>query len=166
VAALYTISPLTAENAWEITTWSYDPPYDLYDLAPEHLSGLLTPEYRYHQVTDQSGSLVGYCCFGLDAQVPGGDYRQSEPEVLDIGVGLKPSYTGRGYGVGFVRSVLGYAAVIYHPAIFRATVAGFNHRSLRTFQNLGFEIKERFIRELVEIEFFQLERQVKEKENG
>ena len=159
---LYTISPLSEENAREITIWRYDPPYDLYDLALENLQGLLDPDFRYHQVVDPSGQLVGYCCFGLDAQVPGGDYRLIEPEVLDIGVGLNPKNTGRGQGVVFVKSVLDYGAVTYQPEIFRATIAGFNQRSLKTFQNLGFKIQSSFIRELVEIVFFQLERPVKE----
>lgn len=162
----YIISPLTKSNARDIITWHYDPPYDLYDLSPEDLKGLLNPEYRYHQVLSPNGDLFGYCCFGLDAQVPGGNYHDAGPEVLDIGVGEKPSYTGRGTGAGFIRSVLDYGAAAYQPDIFRATIAGFNQRSLKTFQNLGFEIKGNFNRELIDKEFFQLERQVKEKENG
>lgn len=166
MAELYTISILNEENAREITTWSYDPPYDLYDHSSIHLPGLLNPDYRYHQVLDQQGNLFGYCCFGLDAQVPGGDYQENEPEVLDIGVGLKPSHTGQGKGVAFVRAVLDYAGETYRPKIFRVAIAAFNQRSLKTFQNLGFKIQGSFIREFVEIQFFQLERPIKEEVYG
>jgi len=122
----YTISPLSEDHAREIICWRYDPPYDLYDLEARDLVGFLNPDYRYHQVLDKDGNLVGYCCFGIDAQVPGGDYRKNEPEVLDIGVGLKPSNTGQGKGHNFVRTVLDYAATTYQPITFRATIAGFN----------------------------------------
>ena len=59
MAAEYTIFPLNEDNAREITAWHYDPPYDLYDLEPQHLEGLLNPDFRYHQVLEKSGRLVG-----------------------------------------------------------------------------------------------------------
>lgn len=158
----YQINPITREQAEKIITWSYQPPYGVYDLTPEDLKGLLTPEYRYHSVLNQQGELVGYCCYGKDAQVPGGDYSSGEPEVLDVGIGMRPSLTGQGRGAGFVRAVLEYGAVTYRPKVYRATIACFNQRSLRTFQGLGFEIKGRFERELVNIHFFQLEKLIKE----
>jgi len=160
--AVYTISPLSVENAREITTWRYDPPYDLYDLDPEHMSGLLKIDYRYHQVIDLKGSLVGFCCFGLDAQVPGGDYHLGEPVVFDIGVGLRPDLTGQGRGTTFVDEILDYGHATYRPKVFRAAIASFNQRSLKTFQNLGFMMQGSFLRELVKIKFYQLEKPVKE----
>lgn len=163
---LYTISPLSGKNAREITTWSYDPPFDLYDLAPEHLSSLLNPDYRYHQVMDQNGSLVGYCCFGLDAQVPGGNYLLKETRVLDIGISMRPDLVGQGLGKNFVSAILDYAAKIYQSEHFRVTIADFNQRSLRTFQILGFKIQGSFTRELVDVQYFQLERPIKKDDYG
>jgi len=162
VAAEYKISPLSEDNAREIITWQYEPPYDLYDLAPENLPGLLNPDYRYHQVLNDDGILVGYCCFGIDAQVPGGEYLKDEPEVIDIGVGMRPSLTGQGSGTTYVREILDYCFVTYRPEVFRASIARFNQRSLNTFQNLDFKIQGNFIRELGFIEFYQLERPAKE----
>lgn len=161
----YSISPLPPENARRMIYWHYDPPYDLYDLAPEHLPGLLNPAYRYHQVLDRSGELTGFCCFGEDARVPGGEYNKGEPGVLDIGVGLKPELTGQGLGNDFVRAVLNFAENTYQPENFRVTVANFNQRSLKTFQSLGFSITHHFTRELVEVNFTQLERPVYEEKN-
>lgn len=158
----YQIQSITKEIAEKIITWSYQPPYGFYDLSPEDLSGLLTPKYRYHQVLDQDGNLIGYCCYGLDARVTGGDYSRGEPEVLDVGVGMNPKKTGQGRGAAFVGAILEYGAAAYQPTFFRATIADFNQRSLRTFQNLGFEIKGRFLRKLGDFHFFQLERLVKE----
>ena len=135
-------------------------------MEPRHLEGLLNPDYRYHQVLEKNGSLAGYCCYGIDAQVPGGVYLKNEPEILDIGVGLAPRLTGQGRGTAFVGQILKFGFNTYHPDKFRVSVASFNKRSLKTFQNLGFKIQESFIRELVEIKFFQLERPIKEENNG
>ena len=140
MAAHYTISPLNEENAREITTWSYLPPFNLYDPTPEHFSCFLDPDYRYHQVLDQKGNLVGFCCFGLDAQVPGGSYQLTETRVLDIGVGLWSDLVGQGLGLNFVSAVLDYAAKKYQPACFRVTIAYFNQRSQNTFLKLGFKV--------------------------
>ncbi len=162
MTALYTISPLSEENAREITTWRYDPPFDLYDLAPQYLSEFINPEYYYHQVLNEKGYLVGYCCYGLDAQVPGGEYLVNTPEVLDIGVGMKPNLTGAGRGHKFVSAILEYASERFTPSRFRVTVADFNHRSLKTFGKHGFKESHHFIRELAEIPFTQLERELEE----
>ena len=159
----YQIIPISREQAEKIITWSYQPPYRVYDLNPEDLKGLLNPDYRYYCVQDQEDLLVGYCCYGKDAQVPGGNYSPGEPDVLDVGVGMSPTLTGQGSGAAFVGAVLEYGAATYRPKVFRATIAGFNQRSLRTFQNLGFEIKGRFLRDLADTHFFQLEKLVKEK---
>jgi len=157
----YSISPLTQENAQRMINWHYDPPYDYYDLAPEHIPGLLNPDYHYHQVLNQSGELDGFCCFGEDARVLGGVYSEREPRVLDIGVGLKPELTGQGFGKDFGAAVLNYARDTYQPEIYRVTIADFNQRSLKTFQSLGFSIRDNFTRELTEVKFIQLERPVK-----
>jgi len=158
--SLYTISPLCEKGARQIITWRYDPPYDLYDLSPVDLTGLLNPAYRYHQILDRDKIMVGFCCFGEDAQVPGGNYDRDEPGVLDIGVGLRPDLTGKKLGKVFVAAVLAYAKKTYHPEIFRVAVASFNQRSLKTFRGLGFKDSCHFTRELVEIEFIQMERSV------
>ena len=160
--SVYSISRLTEENASRIIQWRFRPPFDLYDLNEDDLEGLLTPDFRYHQVLDEKGNLVGYCCFGLDAQVPGGEYQQGEPEVLDIGVGMRPDLVGRGRGKKFVETILDFADETFQPQRFRVTVADFNTRSKRTFQGLGFTARHHFIRELVKVKFIQLERHVKE----
>jgi ribosomal-protein-alanine N-acetyltransferase len=158
----YSFSKLLPDKANEIIQWRYLPPYDLYNLSEEALAGLLNPTYRYHQVEDQEGYLVGFCCFGEDAQVPGGDYWVGEPTILDIGVGLNSELVGKGMGKDFVRAILDFAIIHYQPVKLRATIAQFNQRSIRTFQNLGFEISKIFVRDLVVLKFCQLEIPVNE----
>jgi hypothetical protein len=44
---------------------------------------------------------IGFCCFGPDAQLRGGDYH--EP-ALDVGLGLRPDLVGKGLEVAFPAS--------------------------------------------------------------
>jgi ribosomal-protein-alanine N-acetyltransferase len=163
---LYSIIPMTPELAQEIITWAYDPPYNLYDLSSEYLPGLLNPDYCYRVVTSEGGDLVGYCCFGRDAQVPGGDYNVGEPDVLDIGVGMSPDLTGQGLGNGFISAIEDYAIKTFSPKILRVSVAAFNERSLNVFRSCGFLETTQFNRELIKIKFIQLEKSVRNEKNG
>lgn len=158
----YLISPITDELARRVVGWRYDPPYDVYNLSAEDEKALMNPIYRYHQVQDSSGNLVGFCCYGEDACVPGGDYEVGEPSCLDVGVGLHPDLVGKGLGTEFVQAVLEHAAEIYRPENFRVTVAEFNQRSLKTFRRLGFKETNHFIRKPDGMPFIQLERSVHE----
>ena len=152
------IIPLKPELAQEIISWVYEPPYDLYDHSRDNLPGLLNPEYHYHAVIGKDGALVGYCCFGLDAQVPGGDYQEGEPEVLDIGVGMRPELTGQGFGRRFVSRIEEYAIEKYSSKRLRVTIAAFNQRSLKVFRSCGYQDTFHFTRDLARIKFIQLEK--------
>ena len=94
---------MTAAHAKAITTWRYEPPYDFYN-PRDDIAGFLRPDYHYYAAQDDDGGLVGYCCFGPDARVPGGAY--PEDGSLDVGVGLRPDLTGGGRGLGFFNAVL------------------------------------------------------------
>jgi len=155
-----TIRPLNAEDASEIASWQYEPPYSIYDLSQEEIPGLLDPGNRYFTVQDESGRLIGYCTYGVEAQVPGGEYLLAEPVVLDVGIGMHPGMVGRGLGKAFVAAILQFAVEAFQPDRFRVSIARFNQRSRRTFLNLGFRQTHSFSRQGDEMEFVQLEREV------
>lgn len=154
----YSIALITPEFAREITTWTYDPPYDRYDMSVDNLQGLLNRDYRYHVVFNGDQTLLGFCCFGEDARVPGGTYSIIEPDILDVGVGIHPEFTDQGLGKEFVGYILKFAFQAFHPESFRVTVAAFNLRSIKTFKSLGFIETHTFINDRVKIEFIQLVR--------
>jgi ribosomal-protein-alanine N-acetyltransferase len=145
VEMAFTLPPMDEAYAHAILNWHYDPPYDLYDAgagdADETVRAFLDPRYAYHAILDAEGDLVAYCCFGLDARVPGGDY--SAP-ALDIGLGVRPDLTGQGRGHTYVRAVLEFARRTYSPPAFRVTVAEVNQRALRVWQSASFSVVQRF----------------------
>lgn len=156
----FSVHPITEQDANEIVTWRYETPYDLYNLSYFDIPFLLDPENHYYAVRDRSEKLIGFCCFGVEARVLGGDYRQVEPLVLDVGVGLHPDLVGRGLGGVFVDAVLQFGMQKFHPERLRVTVAAFNERSLKVFQKIGFLETHRFVREGDGVAFVQMERTI------
>jgi RimJ/RimL family protein N-acetyltransferase len=136
--------PIDEQAASEIVRWCYEPPYEIYNLedSKESIQYALDPQYNYTVMRDESGRLVGFCSFGVDGQVPGGDYRA---EALDIGMGICPDFTGKGLGSSFVRAVLDFAEKEFHPKTYRVTIAAFNRRARRVWEKNGFQQVQSFI---------------------
>lgn len=125
--------------------WRYQPPFDFYNPPQQNLyhlrTQLLDPFWRFHAVLDEQEVLCGYCSFGEDGQVEGGDYTRS---ALDIGLGLRPDLTGKGYGTDFLTEIMTYARDVFEFDSFRLTVAAFNHRAISLYNHLGFEMVSKF----------------------
>jgi ribosomal-protein-alanine N-acetyltransferase len=156
----YKIHPITNQEAEDIATWLYPSPYKMYNLSLDVIPKLLDPLNRYFAVRDPNDRLVGYCCFGSEARVMGGNYIDEGLSILDVGVGMQPDRIGKGEGIRFVNDILFYGMKRYNPIKFRVTIADFNKRSLRTFMSLGFEETNRFTRPSDQLMFIQLERPV------
>ncbi|RYC13268.1 GNAT family N-acetyltransferase [Nocardioides zhouii] len=129
------IAPLTRAHAEDMATWSYDPPYDVYDMTGAEPDELLDPAAGFHAVF-AGDELVGFRSFGPDGRVPGWDY---DDTALDTGGGLRPSLTGQGLGRAVISAGLEFGRARFAPSAFRVTVATFNLRALRTVESLGFE---------------------------
>jgi ribosomal-protein-alanine N-acetyltransferase len=128
----FTFRELTRADADEIAGWRYREPYSLYDgRDPDRLL-----EYTYFAGLDEDGVVVGFCCFGEDARVPG---LEEEEGVLDVGVGLRPDLTGIGLGGPFLREACRFGGELYSPTRLRVVVAGFNRRAQMVAHALGFE---------------------------
>lgn len=143
----FAFEPMDEASASALLTWRYERPYDLYDLHPDDegaMESFLDPQNGYHAILDHRGNLVAFCCFGPDAQVPGGDY---ERLALDIGLGVRPDLTGQGNGHLYVESVIRFAQCRFAPTTFRVTIAEFNQRALRVWEKAGFRPVQTFERE-------------------
>jgi RimJ/RimL family protein N-acetyltransferase len=136
----FTFRPLEESSARMILGWQYEPPYDIYNLGsadPEDtLRYLLDPQNAFYSIHGESGELEGFCSFGLDGRVPGGDY--SMP-ALDIGLGVHPDLTGTGRGSDYVNAVIDFAKRTYGPERLRVTIAAFNTRARRVWEGAGFQ---------------------------
>ena len=145
------IQPITRSAALILLAWRYPPPYDIYNLADDDqaddattIAYLLNPAHHFYEMTLPQEGIVGFCSFGEDGQVPGGDYLQP---ALDIGMGIRPDLTGKGLGAIFVQAVIQFAVEMFRPKLLRVTIATFNERAQRVWQQNGFQPIQKFVHE-------------------
>ncbi|AHZ53845.1 MULTISPECIES: GNAT family N-acetyltransferase [Bacillus cereus group] len=143
------IHKLTEEEANEINTWTYEEPYNLYSFSGEKevMEELL--DGTYYGCCDDQGDLIGYFCFGANAQVPGGRdahlyggrdaHLYGGEDVIDIGLGMKPALTGKGMGKEFFQAGIAFATKEFNAKMFRLSVATFNTRAITLYKNIGFK---------------------------
>lgn len=137
------VRPVTAADITEFVEWRYGPPYDIYNLSQplaEAVEYFLSPGIGC-QVLETDEGLAGYCTFGEDARVPGGDY--SIP-ALDIGAALKPTLTGRGYGTRFVAAIVDFVMRSSDAMRIRVSIAATNPRAIRVWIANGLAETQRF----------------------
>jgi [ribosomal protein S18]-alanine N-acetyltransferase len=128
------VRSLTVADARQIAQWRYGGRWRVYDARPE--DGLLNPDDGYLAVVGaDDGLLVGFCCSGVEARVPG---LVAAPGLVDVGVGMDPAFVGAGHGLAFGQAILGYFRQAYGAVGLRAVVQAWNERSLRLTQKLGF----------------------------
>lgn len=140
------IRKMTEKYATEVLCWKYDKPYDFYNnvLTSGALMELLT--YKYYVVLDNYQTIIGFFCTGKPAQVPAGDRLYLyEEDCIDIGIGLKPELTGKGYGRMFFTFILRFLEES-DPRDIRLTVATFNKRAIKLYEQVGFIEQKRFER--------------------
>lgn len=127
------VRALTDAHSRDIAGWRYSGPWRCYDLRPE--DGPPDADDGHHAVVgDPGGELVGFLCTGEEARVPG---IGEEPDVVDVGVGMRPELVGQGYGARFGEAVLDHLRAIGASRA-RAVVQSWNERSIRTARRMGF----------------------------
>jgi [ribosomal protein S18]-alanine N-acetyltransferase len=123
------VRSLTQAEGTEIARWRYPGRYSTYDV-----NQVVTPEHGAWAVA-RGDELVGYCCFGHEARVPGVG---EEEGTLDVGYGMRPDLMGQGLGREFVGAILDFGVSEFSPRRLRLLVLDWNGRSRRLAETLGF----------------------------
>ncbi|MCJ7842047.1 GNAT family N-acetyltransferase [Lederbergia sp. NSJ-179] len=124
--------------AREIMQWKYMPPYDFYNMDGEDED---LQELLHYSCVFQDDELIGFFCTGEFAQIHIGHEVGVYPEMeglIDIGIGLKPEWTGKGFGQEFFSFIIQHLQKDQNPKALRLSVAQFNKRAVKLYSRLGF----------------------------
>lgn len=83
---------LEPDDVDAVLSWRYENEYALYDLSPDDRSTLTKSGSTYWAIA-QGDDLLGFVCVGIEARVAG---MVEDPDLVDLGLGLRPDLTGRG----------------------------------------------------------------------
>lgn len=126
------------EDTNEFLTWSYEGIYSFYDnnIQQEKVDSIInaTNSDRAFSVINEEGDLVGNCEFF--------NVSDDEEEVLGIGIQMKPSFTGKGYGTEFFKAIIEQGRDRLHYNYLELAVVDFNKRAIRVYEKVGFLKKE------------------------
>lgn len=85
----YHFRPMGNDEARAIVGWRYEKPYDIYNIQPEEhdrvLLSFLDPRNAYY-VIHLAEEVVGFCCFGPDARVRGGEIQRRGGPRRGLGI--------------------------------------------------------------------------------
>ncbi|BCB04045.1 GNAT family N-acetyltransferase [Bacillus sp. KH172YL63] len=130
----------TEEDISAFLTWKYDGMYAFYDndSQTEKIQGLKQSVHavRAFSVEDERGNLIGNCEFY--------DVEEDGNTILVMGVQMKPSLTGKGYGSTFVKSIIDQGKEMLKFTHLELAVADFNKRAIRTYEKEGFRKRGQF----------------------
>jgi ribosomal-protein-alanine N-acetyltransferase len=141
------IQPMRKNEAIDVARWKYKPPYSLYNMNGDNETIEELLDGSYFSVSNEQSELIGYFCFGPNAEVPGGHKLSlyKDKMALDIGLGMHPDLTGRGLGLGFLNAGLVFARGKYGVDRFRLSVATFNQRAIAVYEKAGFKPVQTFM---------------------
>lgn len=130
----WTFQPLTEQQAQELCTWKYEPPYDVYNWTAwetlvakqEEIGDPLIREQQYFSITDSEGNLIGFA--------------QLFPMVgvTRLGLGMNPLLLDQGLGPAFVRLIAEEARRRAPENEIDLEVKDFNKRAFRAYEKAGF----------------------------
>ncbi|PFA62979.1 alanine acetyltransferase [Bacillus sp. AFS015802] len=139
-----TLRRRTGEDINEFITWTYEGIYSFYDnnSQQEKIEGLRESVHleRAFSVVDEDGNLIGNCEFY--------DVEEDGKELLVLGVQMKPSLTGNGYGSSFVKAIIDQGRDRLKFTHLELAVADFNKRAIRTYEKEGFRERGEFSNEI------------------
>jgi len=128
----FAVEELSIEDGMDLAMWQTPGPWSVNDQleAPR-------PDEGYWAIRDREGVLVGYCCFGEAARVPG---LASDPTMLDVAIGLRPDLVGHGLSEELARTGVEHASLVAGDRKLRSVVAQENAAGRRAAQKAGFRV--------------------------
>lgn len=130
---------LTQKDALIIADeWKYENEYSFYDMTADEddYDEFINEDLRENDNCFKAiynNELVGYFSVGIKNQ------------EIEIGLGLKPSYCGKGYGKDFLNQILDFIKQNYSYNLITLSIATVNKRAIKVYHSCGFIDKCKFM---------------------
>ncbi len=127
----FEIRKMKQHEAMDIANnWKYNDKYAFYDMTEdiEDYEEIVSESKRgdkYYSVIN-GNSLYGFFCIFKNET------------SIEIGLGMKPEYTGMGKGLEFVNMILKYVKTNYKAKTIFLYVVSFNVRAIKVYERAGF----------------------------
>ena len=131
---MYTIREMTKNDAKDYLSWRYPAPYEFYNIPKEfheaELKEIMDNSANWFCVEKSGSGMIGFY-----------EYTPRKNGAVEIGLGLRPDYTGKGYGLAFVKGCIAFGKQRLGTDCisFVLRVAEFNQRAIKTYQRAGFQ---------------------------
>lgn len=129
------IKKMKQKEAIEIAdSWKYPKPYDFYDMAAD--------KENYDEIIDPSARGDNFFSITNNQEVMGFFYifpKESSTDEIELGIGVKPKFTGIGLGEKFVRHIIDYLDKNHSYKVIWLSVANFNRRAVKVYKRMGFK---------------------------
>ncbi|MCL2388301.1 MAG: GNAT family N-acetyltransferase, partial [Defluviitaleaceae bacterium] len=79
-----------------------------------------------------------FSCYQNDQLVAWYSIEILDVNKIELGLGMKPEHTGKGFGVDFINSAMDHICSKYCTKEFVLSVASFNKRAIKVYEKVGF----------------------------
>ena len=150
----YSVCVLTEDMAKEICTWKYEGEYSVYNFSS--WEEVVRSGWSLSVKEEREREFIGIY---KDNELFAYGRIHIENGVCILGVGLKPSLCGQGYGKDIMKVLIDESKLRYPDTRIALEVRVFNQRAIRCYENIGFKIKCKHIRSMDtgDAEFYYME---------
>lgn len=126
------IVKMSKDHAASYLNWKYEKPYEFYN-TPLHAR-----DEAYAEIFDDNG--VDFFSVLDEKEDLFGIYEYSFSKgIMEIGFGIRPQSTGKGYGKCFVKECMNFGRRYYnYDGKITLRVADFNERAIYLYKSIGF----------------------------
>lgn len=137
-----TLGSFTEEHAKAVCTWAYSGVYSVYNLLPWEMV-----VENHWQLADEDARREIFHTIYLDGEMIGFGRIQRGEDRIDLGIGLKPDYCGKGIGLPAMEALTDRAIHLYPDEIIGLEVRQFNTRAIKCYEKAGFKIVNKYMKE-------------------
>lgn len=137
----YVIEILTEDYAKEICSWRYEGDLVIYDLSDYSI--VVKNGWDLAKKEKRESEFVGIL---LNDELISYGRITTNNNIALIGIGLKPVFCGKGYGKDVIRLLIKECNKRLTNYPIALEVRTFNKRAIKCYLNVGFEIKDKYIK--------------------